>query len=775
MSNLRAISPLRPTGYGLACNLSGGFSLQIDHLEQWLLRIAITPEEGLEVDRTWMIAPDGDVPWNGRNRLSLEGFSTPSPTHQDDGLSGKIFSVAIEAEPLGLTIRQRVNGEWTTLFQDRPGGAYQWFEKYHRFKHFQLLRGDEAHYGLGDKAGPLDRSHRRVRCLQVDALGYDAEQSDPLYKHAPFVMPTSGGSSFGLLYDTMAETAFDLGAEHSNYFDRYRHVEASEKALIYYVIAGPQLNDVVPRLTRLTGGVAFQPRWSMGFAFTSMHHADADKAQTTITGFADEVRDRGIPISAIHLGSGYTAGSDGKRYVFNWNTSRFPDRDGFFNALREMGFRTCANVKPVLLTGHDAFHRASREGWFVRRADGSPAIEMFWGGEGASLDFTNQGAAEWWKNGISSQVIGAGFDAVWNDNNEAELADENATIDGFGNSLPAMDARPVHALLMTRASREAMIAQSPQERPYSITRAGPIGISRYAETWTGDNATSWKTLKWNLRQGLSMSLSAMPLTGHDIGGFVGPRPGPELLVRWFQMMALHPRCVMNSWKPEHGNVPNLPWMHEEVTGLITDALSLRYRFLPLIYALAYQTHTIGHPIIAPPYYWYDDTALAVDHDVFMLGPDVLVAPVVTEGARQVEIALPVSRWGWFCYHSGTIYEGGKTIVIDAPMERLPLFVRCGALLPLANDVPETSPHDPSSIEITLFAPAERGQSETEIFFDDGLGWGYKEGDASLLKCSAQWDAAEVHFSLSEIWTGKGRPEIFATDRLGRPCQLDTDW
>ncbi len=759
MTLLIASSGFEQTSTGAAAQLNAGFLLRVDLLGRDIVRVAVVPEEGLSVDRTWMVAPLGEVPWEGRDRLSVEDFTCPSAEVSGGRLTGGNLIVTLERDPLRLTIQQRVDGDLKTLFEDRPGGAYQWLQQRGQFKHFQRLHLAEAHYGLGDKTGPLDRTGRRLRCLQSDALGYNAETSDPLYKHVPFLIVSGGETSVGLLYDTMAETTFDLGAEHSNYFPRFRHVAMQEKGMVLYVLGGPAVRDIVPRLHDLTGRPAFPPRWSAGFAFTTMHHADSPDAQDVITGFAREARNRRLPISAIHLGSGYTAGNDGLRYVFNWNEERFPDRKRFFAELAELGFRTCANIKPVLLTGHGSFDRAADEGWFVRRADGTAAIEMFWGGQGASLDFSNPAALDFWSSGVREQVLGAGFDATWNDNNEAELWDEAAEIAGFGARLPAIQARPLHALLMTRASYQSTMKHNPGERPYTISRAGPIGIARYGETWSGDNRTSWHTLKWNIRQGLSMSLSGMPLVGHDVGGFDGPPPGPELLLRWFQMMALHPRCVMNSWKLDYDNIPNLPWMHEQVVDQVTAALQLRYRFLPLIYSLMRTAHVTGHPIIAPTFYHFDDPACREDADTFMLGSDVLVAPVVEQGAKQLAVYLPNCEAGWVDFYSGEHLVGGSWINHEAPLERLPLFIKSGAVLPLAENWPDITPHDADKVVLTAFCGPHSGTAQGEIFFDDGLTWGHQSGDASLLAWSLTWDHGEANIHIEEMMGGRHRPQI----------------
>ena len=750
MGVLRSLTQWSAGDGPATATLREGYRVRADALGGGILRLMVLPEAGLRTDRTWLIAPEGDVPWEGRARDAVEGFARDPLRVRDGAARADGFRVSLDANtPLAI----RVERDGRPLLQDRPRHAWRTTAA-GEMVHYSLLGEGARHYGLGDAAGPLDRTGRRLRCLPTDALGYDAQRSDPLYKHAPFVLCDGPQGAFGLLYDTMAEATFDLGAEHSNYFPHYRHVSVRERGIVLYVLDGPTVADVVRRLYRLTGSRPVPPRWAMGFAFTSMHHADADDAQATILSFARQARARDVPISAIHFGSGYSAGADGLRYVFQWNESRFPDRRNLFAELSGMGLRTVANCKPVLLTGHPDFPAAAQGGWFVTRADGTPAVEAFWGGEGASLDMTNADARTFWYGGVADAVLGQGFDAVWNDNNEGELWDETATLagedaDGGGARLPAVDCRPVHALLMTRTSRAAQRAHRPGERPYVISRAGPIGIARYGETWSGDNVTSWHTLKWNLRQGLSMGLSGFPLVGHDIGGFVGPPPDAELLIRWFQMMALHPRCVMNSWKADHGNVPNLPWMHEEALPAIRAALRLRYRLLPHLYSCVLDACREGLPVIAPPFLHYPHHGGHED-DAFLLGRDVLVVPVVAEGARHVRVRLPAGA-DWVDTATGTLHRGGETVTLDAPLDRLPILVRAGSALLEAAAWSEHAPHDAQALRLTIHAP-EEGSARGLLRWDDGLTDRPAEEAARL-----RWSLDPARTTIAWDWEGDAGP------------------
>jgi alpha-glucosidase len=271
--------------------------------------------------------------------------------------------------------------------------------------------------------------------------------------------------------------------------------------------------------------------------------------------------------------------------------------------------------------------------------DHAPLKSQFWDGEGAHIDFTNLAAVAWWKEGLTRQVLDYGVDAGWNDNNEYGLWDEEAICAGFGEPTPLSLLRPVQALLMTRATREAELAAKPCARPFTVTRAGGPGLQRYGQTWSGDNTTSWDSLKWNFRTGLGMSLSGMFNIGHDVGGFAGPPPDPELLIRWTQAGLLHPRFLMNSWKDD--GVTTSPWLYPEALPTIRDALRLRLRLMPYLYSAMFQAHEAHIPVLTPTFVAFeDDPACFADADTAMFGPCLLAAPVLCDGAREVEVYLP---------------------------------------------------------------------------------------------------------------------------------------
>lgn len=757
MQIFQSISAIAPHVHGFDAALESGWRLRVRAMSDALLRVVVEPDRGLPLDRTWMIAPEGETPWEGRNKDDLAGFAPPPVAFKENGdahiLTAGQFRLTLTVAPLRIAIEQRVGDEWRPWISDRDTGGFALIERGERIRHFQKRPFSDRHFGLGDKTGPVDRTGRRFRMLQLDALGYDAEIGDPLYKHTPYMAVQSGDVTGGLFYDSLAPMTFDLGCERSNYHGIYRYVEIEERGIDLWMIAGPDLASVTRRFANLTGRQALLPRWSFGFAFTTMHHADDIDAQNVIRNFAERCRKEEIAISAIHFGSGYS--SRGKRrYVFTWNKSKFPDAKALFARLTELGFPTVANLKPVMIDDHPDYASVREAGGFVKDAEGQPVLEQFWDGMGSYLDFTNRDTVRWWQSRLQSQVLDVGFTAGWNDNNEYEIGRDGSIATGFDSPLPATATRPLHALLMTRATCEATQARDPNVRPYTITRAGPAGLQRYCETWSGDNATSWHTLKWNLRNGLSMALSGQSKVGHDIGGFTGPRPGPELLCRWVEMMALHPRAMMNSWKPDAApdwSAATVPWLYPEALPQIRDALNLRTTFLPLMYTLAWQAHRDGSPIIRPLFYNFpDDPRTYEDQDAMMLGPDVLFSPVVEEGARAKTAYLPAGPAGWIEFHTGAMHPAGSDINVGAELGKPPIFIRAGAALALASATPAVKPHDAPARQLYLATAGETGAGEGWHFEDDGVSWALRNGGFLDLGMTFTWDRESLSVQLRRL-------------------------
>ena len=689
--------------------LQTGGQLSLVFLSDTLARVCWQPEAGFKESRTWAIAPVAgeDVPWQGRDRHSLAGFERPRLVSAANGQGLQTNQLAVQwtggnGTPVRLEWSQPASGK--VFHSDRVTSAYLSEKRTGLVRHCVVRDPREHYFGLGDKTGPLNLHGRRLRCLGQDSIGYDPQHGDPLYKHWPFLMTrTVDGLWVGIYYDTLSACTFDLGCEHDNYHGLFRTTEIDDGDLDYYLMVGETPAQVVSQFVQLVGGTLLPPRWTLGFAQTAMGLADSPTAQALLESFIDECQHHGVPISSFHYGSGYS--SRGKqRYVFTCNTSKFPDPERVNAKFHAAGMKLVANLKPCLLDDHPAYADLAQQGAFIEHEDTrQPVVEPYWDGQGSHLDFTREKAIQWWQSQLKAQILERGIDVGWNDNNEYAIQSEDAFSAGLGQPLPMHRSRPLHGLLMTRATFESQQAHAREtgqdDLVFTITRAGPPGLQRYAQTWSGDNTTSWASLKWNIRTGLQMSLSGMFNIGHDVGGFYGPVPDAELFLRWVQSCSLNPRMVMNSWK--EGNVSNLPWMHPEVTEAVTQAIRLRYRLLPYMWQCFEAASQQHQPIIRPTFFNFpDDVRCLEDSDDFMVGDDLLVAPVVEKGALQRRVYLPKLPAGdrWFDFYNQTPLAGGTEHVVSAPLNHLPLFAKAGARIPLASPLPGALPRfdDPVS-------------------------------------------------------------------------------
>ncbi len=719
--------------HGAVLALDGGWQMRVALVAPGVGRTLLLPPSGLREPRSWSVI-DGRArdAWQGADRSALF-TDAPAATLTQAGngltLADELLRVHVSLNPLGLTWEQWNGNAWQTCCIDRPTFGYGSAKRSGLTGHWQQRDEHDQYFGLGDKTGPLNKAGRRFRTRALDALGHNGETSDPLYKHWPFFIGrrADSGACYGMFYDTLAECTFDFGQEFDNYHGFYRATEIADGDLDCYVLAGPDVAAALARFVALIGGTAMPPRWSLGYANTAMALADVPDAQACIAEFLATAKRLQFPLSSFHFGSGYT--SRGKRrYVFTWNRDKFPDPAGLLQAFRDAGVRTVANIKPCLLDDHPAFEAIAAAGGFIREEGGAICLDPFWDGWGAHLDFTRDGDRHWWQDNLQQQVLEVGFDVGWNDNNEYPIWNEAGVTHANGQPLPIHRSRPLQPLLMTEATAERQRALKPGERSYTITRAGPPGIQRTAQTWSGDNTTSWHTLRWNQRMALTMSLSGLFNIGHDIGGFFGPVPDAELLIRWTQACCLVPRMIMNSWKAD-GSV-NSPWLHPEATDTIRSAVRLRLRLMPTLYTLMWQAATRHRPVLRPSFFHFgDDATCWQDNDEMMVGPDLLVAPVFAPGQRERSLYLPKGAHGsgWYDFWSEQYWPGGQTMTVPAELTRLPLFVRAGALLATTDTWQDKALTEEPSRALHYYPPpadASASTSTAELFEDDGLQAGH---------------------------------------------------
>ncbi|MBD1382542.1 glycoside hydrolase family 31 protein [Metabacillus arenae] len=700
------------------------YSITVYVLEDDLFRVYLREKELLS--KTWMVAPGmEDVPYEGREKTDFSPFSLPTYhiTEEDHSCSIETekIKVTIDLTKLVLFWYYKKDDKWILIANDRKTQSYNMDSRLGEgIYHYMERHPDEQYFGLGEKAGNVNKYGKRFRMVSYDAMGYDAEFTDPLYKHVPYYLTRNVNTniSYGIFYDSMSSSVFDMGLELDNYHGHYRYFQSDEGDLDYYFFVGPTIEKVVKRVSWLTGKTILPPKWSLGYSGSTMSYTDAPNAQDKLEEFMERTEKEDILCDSFQLSSGYTSIGD-KRYVFNWNTQKVPDPQGLMENFHKHGIKVCANIKPCLLIDHPAYQELHARSMFIQNGAGGSEVSQFWDDLGSYLDFSNQETFTWWKDRVKDSLLKYGIDSTWNDNNEFEVWNKEAVCHGFGTKAPFERFRALQPLLMMKASYEAQKEYDPESRPFLISRSGCSGMQRYVQTWSGDNYTSWKTIKFNIKMGISLSLSGIYNFGHDVGGFSGPSPEPELLIRWVQNGIFHPRFTIHSWNDDE--TVNEPWMYPEYTTIIRELIKFRHALTPYFYTALYLAHAEYDPIIKPTFYQFENDKQTFEEcDDFMVGEWLLVPSVVKKGEKLRNVYLPEHSYGWYDFHTGKHYNGGQTITLNAPLEQPPLLVKAGGMIPLNKAEVTAAAKEKDQREIRLFPPKGQGEAVSMLYEDDGI-------------------------------------------------------
>ena len=677
-------------------------------------------EENSLENTWWVVYGNSDVDTKGNARLTID--TSLLMTEYDITEDTKYFYIktnnyAIKIEKRNFILSWSYDNN--IFLQDRPTQAYNLGYWDDNIYHYICRQSDDMYFGCGEKTGPMNKYGQSYTMRNLDPMGYDAAYTDPLYKHYPFYIIYKQNMKyfFGIFYDNFSTSYFNFGKEHDNYHLPYTYFKSEGGYCDYYVCMGASIKKVVKNFTWLTGKVLFLPKWSLGYSGSTMSFTDNQKSQTLLYQFLENCKKYNIPCDSFQLSSGYTSIGD-KRYVFHWNTEKFPDPHTLFEDFLHDGIRFCANIKPCLLKSHPRYKEC--KDLFVHTKDGKISISQFWGEEGSYIDFTNEDARIWWKQNIREQLLTYGIISTWNDNNEFQIWDNSIVFKGTKHD----NSQVLQTLLMVKSSFEAQKEYNEKHRPYLISRSGCPGLQRYAQTWTGDNYTSFKTLEYNVYMGLGLSLSGMYNIGHDVGGFSGKAPNEELFTRWVQHGIFYPRFTIHSWNDD-GSV-TVPWMYKHIVKTIRYAICLRYALMPYLYDLLYKAHISYEPIIRPLFYNYEKDKHCFEETTdFILGENILVSSVIKEGEKVHTTYLP-SDDEWYSFATNTWYAGGQKISYAVDIESIPFFICAGTVLAMNDNISFVDKNGTSRTFIIY--PRSKGKRKTTYFEDDGYSYEYLQGN-----------------------------------------------
>ncbi|MFB2935330.1 TIM-barrel domain-containing protein [Aerosakkonemataceae cyanobacterium BLCC-F154] len=571
-----------------------------------------------------------------------------------------------------------------------------------QWTHQAKLPAEEHIYGLGERAAKFNlRTGKTYQIWNYDPGNIYRPGVDPMYICIPVYLGLHNLGSYLVFYENTFRGEFTFGEDAIAKF--------ADGALRYYFALGePQ--KLLERYTQLTGKAPLPAKWTLGYHQSRWGYRTERNVRQEINSF----QNHNIPISAIHLDIDCQVG----HRAFTIDPKRFPHLRSFIQELAALDIKCVAINNPGIK--HSRHSNLFLEGQvleaFCTYPNGELVVAPVWAGRTVFPDFTNPTVRAWWSHQFA-YLLNVGIAGFWNDMSEPALfvtwGDPTMPkvaqhcLEGRGGD--HREAHNVYGLLEAEAAFEGIRESRPNQRPFIVSRSGWAGLQRYAWTWTGDIVSTWEALRQTIATVLGLGLSGIAYSGPDIGGFLG-NPTPELYVRWFQMASFFTFCRTHSSTSVE---PRAPWSFgEPYLSIIRHFLELRYQLMPYFYTLAWETAQKGYPPVRP-LFWYDwkDPLFWDREDGFYLGESLLIFPVLQDGVRSQTVSLPSGNW--YHFWDDTFLESGNSYQLEAPLEKIPVLVREGSILPMEeNDL----------LILHLYLP-KSGESEGFIYSDAGDGYG----------------------------------------------------
>ena len=578
-------------------------------------------------------------------------------------------------------------------------------EKTYRAESFFAIYGShEGLYGLGQH--------------QAGVWNYRGETVDLSQENTqitvPLLVSTNG---YGIFWNNPSRSRVNNRFVHSLYLS----ADVADR-IDYYFIYGPEADQIISDYRELTGEVPLFGRWAYGFWQCKNKY----QSQAEIERVAAKYRALHIPVDNI-VQDWFWWVTMGE---MKWNP-KYPDSEGMINKLHDEHFHLMVSVWPFFRPGTTVYDEFDKNGWFIAKT----LVGGFHPQGQALYDPTNPEArAEYWKN-IDAALFAKGVDAWWLDTDEPETEgrEDNILIDHkmrIGSGARYANIYPLwHSEGVSQGQQQA----SDKKRVFILSRSAYAGSQRLGVTaWSGDVLSDWETFKRQIPAGLNYSISGMPYWTTDIGGFIsgGNLNDPkfrELFVRWFQFGAFSPIFrVHGTRNPDENEL----WSYgPEAQKILVDYDNLRYRLMPYIYSQAWQV-TSNHGTLMRPLVmdWRDDVDAQNIGDEYLFGPAILVSPVTTQGATSRRVYLPKATW--YDFWSGKKIEGGKYIDADAPLEKLPLFIRAGSIIPMGPTMEWSTQKPADPIELRVYPGAD---GDFTLYEDENDNYDYAKGQHATIQ------------------------------------------
>ena len=597
-----------------------------------------------------------------------------------------------------------INEDFQPSFKDEKGNVY-----------ISKVNDCLAYYGLGEKGGDLNKKGCYTENFNTDDPETD-DDSITYYKTIPFYVALKEETTYGIFFDNSFRSYFDMGKEMG---DRI-FFGAIGGQIQYYFIPGENIKEVVKNYTALTGRMEMPPLWSLGYQQCRFSYFSQEEVRELVKTFEE----KDIPLDVVYLDIDYM---DGFR-VMTFKTPNFDDAAGLISDLKEKGIRTITIIDPGVKVDeeYDVFKRGKEGNHFTKKLDGEIFIGAVWPGDSAFPDFSNKECREWWKSELKKFISEHGMDGIWNDmnepcvfNNDHKTMLETCLHNSDNGVIEHKEFHNRYGFEMSRCSKEAQEELHPNERGFSMTRATYAGGQRYSSVWTGDNMSLWSQMRMSISMNANLGISGFSFVGNDVSGF-GLDSSEELFIRWMEMGPFIPifRNHSNMYTRRQE-----PWAFgPRAEKIAKKSIELRYELLPYIYDLYYISHKEGLPIFRPMIMEYEkDMNLLNMREQFMLGENMIVAPVLYEGERSKTVYLP--KGSWFNYFTMEKLQGGKWYKLPCELDEILVFVKEGSIIPTYNKKFRNVKERPKNLLLKVFGESAKGFH----YNDDGHTMEYLEG------------------------------------------------
>jgi len=583
---------------------------------------------------------------------------------------------------------------------------------------FKIYGSHEALYGLGQhQAGVWNYRGESVDLSQ-----------DNTNISVPLLLSTNG---YGIYWNN------DSRGRMNNRFANYLYFSSEAADTVdYYFIYGPKFDQIIAAYRELTGPAPMYGKWAYGFWQSKNRY----NSQAELLAVAQRYRTEHVPIdNLVQDWFWWTNMGD-----FHFDPKRYPDPAALVDRLHAAHFHIMFSIWPFFYPGSDVYAEMDRKGYFIDRT----RAKAFHPQGMALYDPTNPAARAYYWGLVDNSLEKIGADAFWMDTTEPETEGQEENVLTYNQLAIGNGARyaNIYPLETTGVVYDGQRRETDQKRVYILSRSAYAGAQRFGVTaWSGDLVADWETFRRQIPAGLNFELSGLPYWTTDIGGFVTTNPDDpgyrELYVRWFEYGAF---CPIFRTHGTRSTNQNEVWSYgPEAQKILVAFDRLRYRLMPYLYSVAWRVTSGADTPMRPLVMDFPaDVRAQNTGDEFLFGPAILVAPVTEPQAVTRHLYLP--RTTWYDFWTGAAVAGGKAIDAPAPLDRIPLYVRAGSILPLGPEVEYAAEKPADPIELRVY----RGQDgDFTLYEDENDGYNYERGIHATIPI--HWDEARATLTIGD--------------------------